>query len=166
VDACTGAAPGPASRRCAAGSAPELRAWLDQGEPPVFFGFGSMPVLDPSSAAEMITGVARRLGVRALIGAAGRGLAVGVRDATTFITERVDHDLVLPRCRAAVRNGGAGTTHTVLRAGLPAMAAEQPAEAIMELIEAGRVPCAIRQTRTRAAFYRAFRSRNSWRIRI
>jgi len=64
----------------------------------------------------MITGVARRLGVRALIGAGWSGRSAGVRDATTFITERVDHDLVLSRCRAAVHHGGAGTTHAVLRA--------------------------------------------------
>jgi UDP:flavonoid glycosyltransferase YjiC (YdhE family) len=82
-----------------------------------------MPVLDPSSAVEMITGVAGRLGVRALIGAGWSGLAAGVRDEKIFITERVDHDLVLPRCRAAVHHGGAGTTHTVLRTGLPALVA-------------------------------------------
>ena len=34
-----------------------------------------------------------------------------------------DHDAVLPRRRAAVHHGGAGTTHTVLRAGLPAAVA-------------------------------------------
>lgn len=53
----------PAALRAAQGEgavAPELQAWLDEGEPPVFFGFGSMPVLDPSSAIGMITGVARR----------------------------------------------------------------------------------------------------------
>lgn len=32
----------------------------------------------------------------------------------TFINERVDHHVVLPRCLAAVHHGGAGTTHTVL----------------------------------------------------
>jgi len=110
----------PAALRAAWGEGtvpPELRAWLDQGEPPVFFGFGSMPVLDPSSAVEMITGVAGRLGLRALIGAGWSGLAADVRDEKIFITERVDRDLVLPRCRATVHHGGAGTTHTVLRAG-------------------------------------------------
>jgi len=115
----------PAALRAAWGEGtvpPELRAWLVQGEPPVFFGFGSMPVLDPSSAVEMITGVAGRLGVRALIGAGWSGLAAGVRDEKIFINERVDYDLVLPRCRAAVHHG-VGTTHTVLRAGLPAVVA-------------------------------------------
>jgi sterol 3beta-glucosyltransferase len=103
--------------------APGLQDWLDAGEPPVFFGFGSMPVLDPSSAAEMISATARRLGVRALIGAGWSGLATGGHDETTFIADRLDHDLVLPRCRAAVHHGGAGTTHAALRAGLPALVA-------------------------------------------
>ena len=42
----------------------------------------------------------------------------------------VDHAAVLPRCRAAVHHGGAGTTAAALRAGLPAVvgwySADQP----------------------------------------
>lgn len=34
-----------------------------------------------------------------------------------------DYEKVLPRCRAAVHHGGAGTTHTVVRAGIPAVIA-------------------------------------------
>jgi sterol 3beta-glucosyltransferase len=52
---------------------PGLAEWLGAGDPPVYFGFGSMPVLDPAAAVGMITTVARRLGVRALIGRAGPG---------------------------------------------------------------------------------------------
>jgi sterol 3beta-glucosyltransferase len=33
----------------------------------------------------------------------------------------LDHDRLLPRCRAAVHHGGAGTTRAAARAGLPAL---------------------------------------------
>ena len=34
---------------------PETDAWLTDGEPPVFVGFGSMPVIDPAATMDMIT---------------------------------------------------------------------------------------------------------------
>jgi hypothetical protein len=56
---------------------PGLEAWLAAGDPPVYFGFGSMPVLDPVALTAVITGVARRLGVRALISAGWSALGSG-----------------------------------------------------------------------------------------
>jgi len=58
---------------------PGLAEWLAAGDPPVYFGFGSMPLPDPAAAVGMITAVARRLGVRALIGAGWSGLAAGAQ---------------------------------------------------------------------------------------
>ena len=103
---------------------PELAAWLQEADPPVFFGFGSMPVLDPQSITGMITEVAERLGVRALVGAGWSEIPAGPSaDRRVFVSAAFDHDKVLPHCRAAVHHGGAGTTHTVVRAGIPAVVA-------------------------------------------
>ncbi|MEU4390679.1 glycosyltransferase [Kribbella sp. NPDC023855] len=105
---------------------PELDAWLDAGEPPVYFGFGSMPVLEPDAALAMIEKVAGLLGVRALV-----TLKAGTaNDSMVRVVGNLDHDAVLPRCRAAVHHGGAGTSAASLRAGLPtvvcAVFADQP----------------------------------------
>jgi UDP:flavonoid glycosyltransferase YjiC (YdhE family) len=100
----------------------ELEQWLDDGAAPVYFGFGSMPVIDAASSLEMIRTVSSRLGVRALVGAGWSELSVGA-DEHIYVADRFDHETVLPRCIAAVHHGGAGTTHTVLRAGLPAVIA-------------------------------------------
>jgi hypothetical protein len=48
---------------------PALDAWLAEDDPPVFVGFGSMPILDSAATMDMITTVAARVGVRVLIGA-------------------------------------------------------------------------------------------------
>src|SRR5262245_4194549 len=45
-----------------------LDAWLSQGDPPVFFGFGSVPVENAREGLALIGEAARRHGARALIG--------------------------------------------------------------------------------------------------
>lgn len=105
---------------------PELDAWLDAGEPPVYFGFGSMPVLDPEAALAMIEKTASMLGVRALVSMQ----SVTSDHSSVRVVGGFDHELVLPRCQAAVHHGGAGTSASSLRAGLPtvvcAVFADQP----------------------------------------
>ena len=109
----------------------ETDTWISAGPPPVYFGFGSMPVESPSAAVAMITEVCAELGERALICSGvwdipdGPGPAGHVR-----IVRNVNHATVFPRCRAVVHHGGAGTTSAGLRAGVPAfilwIGAEQP----------------------------------------
>jgi sterol 3beta-glucosyltransferase len=117
-----------------------LEAWLDAGDPPVYVGFGSMPVADPSALLAAVDAACAELGVRALVSAGwndfsaadGAGVAdgSGPEEKRVRVVGAVDHAAVLPRCRAAVHHGGAGTTGAVLRAGLPAVvgwySADQP----------------------------------------
>lgn len=102
---------------------PGLDEWLDAGPPPVFFGFGSLPVADPRAMLEGVIAVTRRRGLRALIGAGWSDLSGARTPPHVFVARTFDHDRVLPRCVAAVHHGGAGTTGTVLRAGLPGLIA-------------------------------------------
>ncbi|MFD2792731.1 glycosyltransferase [Promicromonospora vindobonensis] len=115
----------------------DLEGWLDDGDPPVYVGFGSMPVGDPTALLAAIDATCADLGVRALV-SAGWNDFTGVDGAggatqdekRVRVVGAVDHAAVLPRCRAAVHHGGAGTTGAVLRAGLPAVvgwySADQP----------------------------------------
>jgi sterol 3beta-glucosyltransferase len=121
----TGYCPLPAAVRAAVGEGtvpPDLAAWLDAGTPPVYFGFGSMPVLDPPYTLRMLSDVCRALGVRGLVGQGWTRF--GAPDGDDLrVVGAFNHDLVLPRCRAAVHHGGAGTTGSILTAGLPAVVA-------------------------------------------
>lgn len=100
-----------------------LRTWIDAGDPPVFMGFGSMPVLDPRTILQDIAAVTSALGVRAVINAgwAGDDAIVGGLPDHLRVVGPVDHDRLLPHCRAAVHHGGAGTTAASLRAGCPTL---------------------------------------------
>lgn len=129
-----------------AGSGPDARHdggkdgglddWIDDGDPPVYVGFGSMPVADPPALLAAVEAACTDLGVRALVSAgwndfsAAAGTAADIDEKRVRVVGAVDHAAVLPRCRAAVHHGGAGTTGAVLRAGLPAVvgwySADQP----------------------------------------
>lgn len=113
----------------------ELDAWLTDGEPPVYFGFGSMPITEPRAALAMISETTERLGVRALVSAGWGRLAAEETELDSLgqhvrATGTVDHDAVLPRCAAAVHHGGAGTTAAAVGAGVPSVVcsvfADQP----------------------------------------
>lgn len=96
--------------------------WLERGPAPIFFGFGSMPVLDPASMLAMTRTVARSLGVRAVIGAGWTKLLDGDAD-DVLVVGGIDHEALFSRCSAAVHHGGSGTTYASLRAGLPTVVA-------------------------------------------
>jgi sterol 3beta-glucosyltransferase len=100
---------------------PETEAWLADGEPPVFVGFGSMPVIDPAATMNMITTVTERLGARVLVGAGwshfGQHQAPAAR--VRVVTGVVNYDRVLPHCRVAVHHGGSGTVAASVAAGIP-----------------------------------------------
>ncbi len=105
------------------GLADDLVAWLDAGEPPVFLGFGSMPVLNYNGFLEMAAEATRALGVRAVVNmpVVGRDAAVTALPEHMRAVGAVDHERLLPHCSAAVHHGGAGTLAASLRAGLPTM---------------------------------------------
>lgn len=102
---------------------PETEAWLAAGDPPVFVGFGSMPVGDPAATLDMIASATDRIGARVLIGAGwsrfGRTQAHG--DRVRVATGVLNYDLVLPRCRVAVHHGGSGTVAASVGAGIPTL---------------------------------------------
>ncbi|BCB74671.1 glycosyltransferase [Phytohabitans flavus] len=133
---------------------PGLDQWLDAGDPPIYFGFGSMPVLDPDAMLQMIANVSRKLNARALVSAGWTELAgTPDPDGPIRVTPAVDHAAVLPRCGVAVHHGGAGTTAASVGAGLPTVVAavffDQPFWASrLERMGAGRALRFARLTET------------------
>jgi vancomycin aglycone glucosyltransferase len=95
----------------------DLQAFLDGGQPPVYFGFGSMPVADGTST--LLVEAARAAGRRAIVSRGWGGLAA-VDDAPDCMEiDDVNHRALFSRVAAVVHHGGAGTTHTAAYAGVP-----------------------------------------------
>ncbi|AZN71356.1 glycosyltransferase [Georhizobium profundi] len=98
---------------------PDLEAFLDAGPPPVYFGFGSMPGLDPEKMTGIILDALAVTDKRGLLAVGGGAIDPGKMSDRAFFVKGAPHDVLLPRASAAVHHGGAGTTAASLRAGLP-----------------------------------------------
>jgi UDP:flavonoid glycosyltransferase YjiC (YdhE family) len=96
-----------------------LQAFLDDGPPPALLSLGSMEHLAPQRARDLLIGAARHAGVRAIVQTKRSGEEG--RDGALYFLPWAPHEALLPRCSMAVHHGGAGTTHAVLRAGIPAV---------------------------------------------
>jgi UDP:flavonoid glycosyltransferase YjiC (YdhE family) len=99
----------------------EVRAFLDAGAPPVLLGFGSMVTHRMRTVIEIFARAADEVGIRLLIQPGWTGVsAPDVRvGAHCALIGAVPHHALLPRVRAVVHHGGAGTTTSVARAGRP-----------------------------------------------
>ncbi|MGA9375742.1 MAG: glycosyltransferase [Mycobacterium sp.] len=108
----------------------EVTSWIEAGTPPIYFGFGSMPVQSPADAVAMITEVCAELGERALISAGVWELGDLPQAEHVKLVGALNHSAVFPACRAVVHHGGAGTTAAGARAGVPTLvlwvSADQP----------------------------------------
>lgn len=95
----------------------ELERFLAAGDPPIYFGFGSMRAAAETS--QMLIETVRALGCRAIL-LRGWGNLDAVDDGDDVIViGEVSHERLLPRVAAVVHHGGAGTTTAAARAGRP-----------------------------------------------
>ncbi|GAY14817.1 glycosyltransferase [Mycobacterium sp. shizuoka-1] len=97
----------------------EVASWIADGKPPIFFGFGSVPVGSPADTIAMISAVSERLGERALVGAGSTDFSAIAHPEHVKLVGLVNFAAVFPRCRAVVHHSGAGTIAACLRAGVP-----------------------------------------------
>jgi len=96
---------------------PELEAFLDAGDPPIYFGFGSISA--PRGLSEVMIRTARALGRRAIVLRGWADLSL-VDDASDCLAiGEVNQQALFPRVAAVVHHGGAGTTTAAARAGAP-----------------------------------------------
>jgi vancomycin aglycone glucosyltransferase len=95
----------------------EIESFLAAGDPPVYYGFGSIRA--PQGLSEAMVGSARTLGRRAIIsrGWADLSLAEDAPDCLTI--GEVNQQALFRRVAAVVHHGGAGTTTAAARAGAP-----------------------------------------------
>ena len=92
----------------------ELAAFLEDGPPPVYVGFGSA-ARDPEGSRAAALAALRRLGLRGVLATGLHGMS----SAEVIEIEGAPHDWLFPRMAAVVHHGGAGTTAEGLRAGKP-----------------------------------------------
>lgn len=108
----------------------EVASWIADGTPPIYFSFGSTPVLSPAETIAMISAACEELGERALIYCGADDFDSMRHPAHVKLVGPVNYATIFPMCRAVAHHGGAGTTAAGLRAGKPTLilwdVADQP----------------------------------------
>ncbi len=99
----------------------EVAAWIAAGTPPIFFGFGSMPIPSPADTIAMISAACAELGERALVCAGWSGFKRVPHLDNVKVVATMNYAAAFPACRAVVHHGGTGTTAAGLRAGVPTL---------------------------------------------
>lgn len=98
-----------------------LHRFLENGKPPIFIGFGSMPVKDPQKMTiDLITAV-QRCGERVVLHAGWGSLGAVDLPETIFKIDYAPYDWLFPRMAAVFHHGGSGTTGYALRSGVPSV---------------------------------------------
>lgn len=97
----------------------DLIRFLNDGEPPVCIGFGSMIGRNLDQVTRIVIEAVRESGRRAVLLSGWAGIGNSELDKTMYRIEAAPHEWLYPRVAAAVHHGGAGSTAASLRAGVP-----------------------------------------------
>jgi len=100
---------------------PELQAFLDSGDPPVYIGFGSMSGKNPEKLADLVLDALDKSGQRGVLVTGWGGIRPENLPDTVIVLESAPHSWLFPRMAVVVHHGGAGTTAEGLRAGVPSI---------------------------------------------
>ena len=96
---------------------PELERFLDAGDAPVYFGFGSIRA--PEGLPRAMVDSARAVGRRAVVLRGWAELALPDDAADCIAIDEVNQQALFGRVAAVVHHGGAGTTTAAAMAGAP-----------------------------------------------
>lgn len=97
----------------------DLAEFLAAGERPIYVGFGSMAgLMQPQLLEELVAGIAGR---RALFYPGWSNVGVEQLPANFFLVRDTPHTWLFPQTSLVLHHGGAGTTHSAARAGVPSI---------------------------------------------
>jgi len=100
---------------------PELEAFLADGPPPIYVGFGSMTPSNAQRCTSIVLEALRRTRQRAVLVRGWGRLGCGTLPDTVLAIDDAPHEWLLPRMAAVVHHGGSGTTAAALRSGVPSI---------------------------------------------
>ncbi|KAF3675883.1 Sterol 3-beta-glucosyltransferase UGT80A2, partial [Capsicum annuum] len=97
-----------------------LVKWLEDGEKPIYIGFGSLPVQEPEKMTKIIVQALEMTGQRGIINKGWGGLG-NLKEPKDFVylLDNCPHDWLFLQCAAVVHHGGAGTTAAGLKTACP-----------------------------------------------
>ena len=97
----------------------DLSAFIEAGPPPVFVGFGSMPIKDPQQTTDIILEALKQTGQRGILHTGWGGLGKQSLPEHVFKIDHAPYNWLFPQMAMVIHHGGSGTTAFGLRAGIP-----------------------------------------------
>lgn len=151
----------PQARICGQWRLPGAREWsapkpladfLSAGEAPIYIGFGSMAGFDRRKLGEALIGAVG--GRRALFYPGWSGIDGNALPSNFHVVGDTPHEWLFPRTSMVVHHGGAGTSHSAARAGVPSVVVPFAADQFFwadRLAKRGIAPAAVQGKRVSAA---------------
>ncbi|WP_184549123.1 glycosyltransferase [Mucilaginibacter sp. FT3.2] len=96
-----------------------LLRWIDEGEKPVYIGFGSIPIPDTELFSTILTEIVLNNNIRIVLCKGWAILPNIPSHPNLFVLDFVNHAWLLPKCSSAIIHGGAWTLAAVLKAKIP-----------------------------------------------
>jgi len=97
----------------------DLAVWLSEGNKPVYMGFGSNGVGNTGKIIAVINYILSKTNERILF-CTGWSIFDGLpQHKNLYVTKYINHEAVLPLCKAGIFHGGAGTLAAMLCHNLP-----------------------------------------------
>jgi UDP:flavonoid glycosyltransferase YjiC (YdhE family) len=97
----------------------ELSAFIEAGKPPVFIGFGSMPIKDPRRITLVVLQALKQSGQRAILHMGWGDIGNLPLPDHVFKIDYAPYEWLFPQMAMVIHHGGSGTTAFGLRAGIP-----------------------------------------------
>jgi sterol 3beta-glucosyltransferase len=97
----------------------DLSAFIEAGSPPIFIGFGSMPIEDPQRTTNIILEALKQSGQRGILQIGWGGLGNQSLPDYVFKIDYAPYSWLFPRMAMVIHHGGSGTTAFGLRSGIP-----------------------------------------------
>lgn len=98
----------------------KLRHFIENGDKPVFVGFGSIPIADAEQVTSIIVDAVRLVGTRAIIQAGWAGLGKALPE-DFLVINYAPYGWLFPKMSAVVHHGGSGTSGFAFRSGVPSV---------------------------------------------
>jgi sterol 3beta-glucosyltransferase len=99
----------------------DLLEFIEDGQPPICIGFGSMTGRDPLRMTDIVRRAVQRSNSRAILLSGWGRIGEAELPETFYCLPQAPHHWLFPLMSALVHHGGAGTTAAGLRAGVPSI---------------------------------------------
>jgi sterol 3beta-glucosyltransferase len=96
-------------------------AFLEEHPRPLFLSLGSSEQVAPERTRSLLVEAAHESKRPAIVQLKSERPVTATREAHLLFLPRAPHHQLFPRCAGVIHHGGAGTVHTVARAGVPSL---------------------------------------------